>query len=305
MGDLAAIDRLAAKQHGVLNSAQLRQWGFDKHAVNRLVQSARWIRLDHRVFCLASAAATWERKMWTALLSRSSAVVGGQSGATLHGLRGFPKARPVIVVPGSANARSATARVIRAEHFDELEIERVKGFPVTTVAETLICLAADLGPIRLEAAFDDALLTRRLNLNAIAAILERESNRRRRGIVRVRRLVAERGPSAPTVGSSYLEGLLESVLYRAEVPTWQREHPFLLAGQPSRVDFFIPSWNLVLEADGRSWHARTGDFESDRQRDNELAGLGIQVLRFTYRVLNSDPEGCVATIRRTGRVRSA
>jgi very-short-patch-repair endonuclease len=42
-----------------------------------------------------------------------------------------------------------------------------------------------------------------------------------------------------------------------------------------------PDWNLVIEADGRHWHARVEDFEEDRRRDNELATRGIQVLRFT------------------------
>ena len=42
-----------------------------------------------------------------------------------------------------------------------------------------------------------------------------------------------------------------------------------------------PDWNLVIEADGRNWHARVEDFEEDRRRDNELATRGIQVLRFT------------------------
>ena len=72
-----------------------------------------------------------------------------------------------------------------------------------------------------------------------------------------------------------------------------------------RVDVYIPGWRLVIEADGRNWHARVEDFEEDRRRDNELAMKGIQVIRLTYRMLKSDLEGCLDTIRTIGRVRSA
>ena len=50
---------------------------------------------------------------------------------------------------------------------------------------------------------------------------------------------------------------------------------------------------------------RVDGFETDRIRDNELATKGIQVLRFTYRMLELDPDGCLATILTTGQVRSA
>jgi very-short-patch-repair endonuclease len=62
---------------------------------------------------------------------------------------------------------------------------------------------------------------------------------------------------------------------------------------------------LVIEADGRNWHARRSDFESDRLRDNRLATHGIQVLRFTYSMLMSDPKDCVSTILRVGALRNA
>lgn len=305
MGDFGSIDRLAAKQHGVFNNAQLREAGFDKKAAQRQVRDGRWNHLDHRVYCLASAPASWERQMWVALLSRSAAVVGGQAAAALHQLRGYRQGRPVIVVPGSANARSEVARVIRAEYFPELNVESASGFPTTSVAETLVFLASELGASRLESVFDDALLAGKLDLTAIEAIIDRESGRRRNGIVKVRQLVTERDSAAPGIGSSYLEGILEQMLHSADVPPWTREHPFVLNGRSARVDAFISKWSLVIEADGRSWHSRTEDFENDRRRDNELASRGIQVLRFTYRMLNDDVAGCRRTILETGRLRRA
>ena len=305
MGDSRKIDRLASRQHGVFSGAQLRKAGFDKHAVARRLASGEWRQFDYRVFGLASAAPTWERQVWIALLSRPRAIVGGRSAADLLGFPGFSRSRPVIVVPGSANARSQIAKVIRSEYFDELEVERVRGFPVTSVAETLLTLVGEMSAIRFERLLDELILSGKLKLEQLERVANRESGRRRRGITLLRALLEDRLADASSHDASYLERLLERLLRTLEIPEWLREYPFSLGGRESRVDVYVPLWRLVIEADGRNWHARVRDFEEDRRRDNELAARGIQVIRLTYRMLKSDPEGCRQTILAVGRVRSA
>lgn len=305
MGDSRKIDRLASRQHGVFSGAQLRKAGFDKHAVARRLASGEWRQFDYRVFGLASAAPTWERQVWIALLSRPRAIVGGRSAAHLLGFPGFSRSRPVIVVPGSANARSQIAKVIRSEYFDELEVERVRGFPVTSVAETLLTLVGEMSAIRFERLLDELILSGKLKLEQLERVANRESGRRRRGITLLRALLEDRLADASSHDASYLERLLERLLRTLEIPEWLREYPFSLGGRESRVDVYVPLWRLVIEADGRNWHARVRDFEEDRRRDNELAARGIQVIRLTYRMLKSDPEGCRQTILAVGRVRSA
>lgn len=305
MGDGPRIARTASRQHGVFSGAQARAAGFDKHAVARKLAAGEWIQLDYRVFGVPSAAPTWERQMWVALLSRPDAVVGGRAAAYLHGFRGFPKCKPVIVVPGAANARSGIARVVRSEYFHELETERVRGFPVTSIAETVLALAGEVSRGWLENLVDELTLSGRIEPAGLLPVIERESGRRRRGIVFYRELVEARLPDAPQPDSSYLERILERLLSKISVPEWTREHAFTLGDRPSRVDVFISAWNVVIEADGRNIHARRAAFEIDRIRDNELATRGIQVVRLTYEMLTKDPDGCMETILAVGRVRSA
>jgi hypothetical protein len=305
MGDGHKINRLATRQHGVFSGSQARSAGFDKHAVARKLASGDWRKLDYRVFALASAAPTWERQLWVALLSRPLAIVGGRSAGYLHGFPSFTRTKPTIVVPGSSNARSRIANVVRAEHYDDLDVERIKGFPVTSIAETMMTLVREMSAIRFERVFDDLLLSHRLELDKLQRVTDREQGRRRRGIVLLRDLLNDRQPTAPAHDSSYLEGMLERLMVAAGLPEWTREYPFSLGAKMCRVDVYIPDWRLVIEADGRNWHARVEDFEEDRRRDNELAMKGIQVIRLTYRMLKSDPEGCLDTIRIIGRVRSA
>jgi len=149
------------------------------------------------------------------------------------------------------------------------------------------------------------LLSGQLDLDAMKDILDREAGRRPRGIRLLRRIATDRLPSAPMHDSTYLEAVLERLLVQAGIPQWTREYPFSLAGRPARVDVHIAAWQLVIEADGRNWHLRRSDFERDRQRDNELASRGIQVLRYTYRMLTEDADACADEIKRVGSVRAA
>lgn len=305
MGEAQRIARCAMRQHGVFSASQARASGFDKHAVARRLASKAWIQLDYRVFGLPSAAATWERQMWIALLSRPAAVVGGRAAAHMHGFKGFKRTKPVIVVPGSANARSQIAQVVRSEHFDELEVERVRGMPVTSIAETLLLLAGELSNSRLEEVLDDLILSGRVEAGDLMPVLDRERGRRRRGSVFYRGLVEDRLADAPHHDSNYLERVLARLLGEVSLPQWSLEHPFTLGDRASRVDVFIHEWRLVIEADGRNIHARRIAFETDRRRDNELAMQGIQVIRLTHKMLTEDPLQCLNTILAVGRVRSA
>ena len=240
-----------------------------------------------------------------AILSRSDAIVGHASAGRLLGLANCRSSRPVIVVPKGSNPRSGIARIIESDQFEQLATTHLAEFTVTTVPETLLALAADMTSTELESTFDDALLTGRLDLDSMKAILDRESGRRPRGIRKLRELTGSRLPTAPIQDATYLERLLIAMLSKADIPPYIREHPFSLVGKPARVDVYIPAWSLVIEADGRNWHLRRGDFESDRRRDNELAARGIQVLRYTYGMLTAQPDRCLKEIRAVGDIRTA
>lgn len=305
VGDQRKIDRLASKQHGVFSLVQARDAGFDRSAVHRRVHDGSWMRLDHSVYALSSSPATWERQVMAAVLSRPQALAGHATAAYLLGLPGFRKTRPVVVVPDGSNLRSELARVIESDLFGSLASTTIKGIPTTTLPETLLALVADVGAARFEEVFDQALLKGLLDLDAMKGILDREAGRRPRGIRLLRRLTKERLPSAPTQDSTYLEAILERVLAQSDVPGWTREHAFSLMGRPARVDVYISAWRLVIEADGRNWHLRRADFENDRHRDNELAARGIQVLRYTYRMLTEDGPRCAMEITQVGGIRAA
>ncbi|HEX6219986.1 MAG TPA: DUF559 domain-containing protein [Acidimicrobiia bacterium] len=284
-------------------STVIRRAGFNRNAVQRRVAAGEWVRLCPNVFCLASAPPKWERRMAAVVLSRPRAYVGGSSAAYLHRFRDFRQGRPTIIVPEGSNSRLSIGRVIRSKHFDSLATVQIAGFAVTSPAETLMTLARDLSESDLEACLEDALLARQVEVPDLRAVLKREAGSPWSGVLE--RVVTEHSTDAPTPDSSYLEALLERLLGGAHLPEVLREFPFSIRGLPARVDVFIPDWQLVIEADGRTWHGRFRDQEADRRRDAGLAAKGVQVIRLTYSMLTREGDECLDTIVAAGGHRSA
>ena len=93
----------------------------------------------------------------------------------------------------------------------------------------------------------------------------------------------------------YLE-LYDSTPYSVELQKEIR----LKTGKKVRVDVFIakksPQWttSLAIECDGKDFH----NAEKDRERDEEMAKLGIVTLRFAGTQIYNDAKSCVDEIMR-------
>ena len=299
-----AVDEFAARQYGCFNVNQLRSLGIDRSAVARRVASGEWVPISPGVYAVSSSPPTWERTQSAALLGHPRAIVGGRAAARLHRIEGFERARPVVIVPRTGNARSPIARVIRSAFFNAMATERLRGFRTATPAETLLILAGDISPSRLEDVVEECLLSGRATIDELSQILDRVAGGRVAGSAKLRSMVQARAPSGAE-DSTYLERLLERVLAHPEIPAGILEFPMSINATSARVDAYIGDWNLVVEADGRRWHGRLDDFERDRQRDNSLAAMGLQVIRFTYAMLKNNPDECVKTLIAVGELRRA
>jgi very-short-patch-repair endonuclease len=62
---------------------------------------------------------------------------------------------------------------------------------------------------------------------------------------------------------------------------------------------------LILEVDGRSWHARERAMASDRARDRDAASLGWQTLRVLDDEIRACPLAVIGDIEATYRMRAA
>ena len=243
------------------------------------------------------------RQLWAAYLSRPEALVGGRSAAHLLGFPGVGPSRPEILLPFSGNARSPLARIIRSRHYGLISHQPVDGFEVTTRAETVFTLGFTNPPTSIERWVDGLMAAHRLKASDFDLIFARLANARVRGLPALKRIVRARDHDAYQPPTSELERLLYRLLDRDELPPYSRQVPIAFDQVDATVDAYVDSWRMIVEGDGRRWHTRKPDFERDRLRDNGAAAEGIVVIRFTYRMLKSDPEGCLRTLLEAGQWR--
>jgi very-short-patch-repair endonuclease len=74
---------------------------------------------------------------------------------------------------------------------------------------------------------------------------------------------------------------------------YRTQHPFL--AQKAFTDFYFPDYNLVVEIDDPS-HNEPKKIKKDRERTERLQSLGLTIIRFTNRQVDTDLPNVIKTI---------
>jgi very-short-patch-repair endonuclease len=161
---------------------------------------------------------------------------------------------------------------------------------VTTPSRTVIDLAECVTDRELERALHESITRRLLNARRLRA--ELDQYRGRRGISRLRRLLENDGPS--TLTRSEAEERFLALVRAAGLPAPGVNARIL----GHEVDFLWRDEGLVVEVDGFQFHSTRAAFERDRQRDAELQGAGLRVLRVTWRQVVDAPYAALTNLVR-------
>ena len=269
------LAQVAAAQHGVFSLAQAEALGYSRADVFRRVQARRIHRVFPQTYHLAGAPRSLEQRAIAAVFwAGPDAVASYDTAAALWGIvRGRPSAVHVTAPRKLGAAPQGVQTHVATIH--KRDRGKLRGVPVTSVARTLLDLAATWSEARLLPLVERAALDGLTTAEQVQDVLAR--NPGRRGSRRLARAL-------DTAGSSALERGVEAILGNSGLPPHEREHPV----GPFRLDFAWPSAKVGLEADGRRWHSSRLDFERDRAKANTLTDRGWRVLRATARDLD-DP----------------
>lgn len=294
-----AVDRLAQQQHGAFHIRQLRAIGGSTDMIEHRVDTGRLLRLAARVLALASYPPSWQRQYKAAELSIPGSAVADRPALWLHRIEGGKVLRPKLVVPYTSNVRSTLADVRRCADVAVTEVDRIA---VTTVAQTLVDIVAGWMLAAVERAWDDALLRGKVTVEqlaervAVAVAGRRPHGREAEALLEDRRATSW----------ADLDSILELVMVRLlgvvppGVTILQQVTMDWWSPGEGRVGIFIPEWNLIIELDGRRWHARLESFDADRWRDNVAVANGCRVLRFTHVHLTVRPDEVLAIVLAAG-----
>jgi REase_MTES_1575 len=174
------------------------------------------------------------------------------------------------------------------------EITTRDGIPITTVARTLLDLAAVLPPSQLERAVERAEALGLADTVPLAALLERHGGRR--GTAALREVL--QGGVQPVLTREELEARFLTFLDAHDLPRPAVNEDLHLAGRWIQPDFLWREQRLIVELDGHETHRTRAAFERDRERDRILQAAGWRVVRITWRQLHEDPDAIAADLLR-------
>jgi len=298
VGREAALAALGAEQHGVFALAQLRALGLAPRMIQQRATAERLHRVHRGVYSLAPPQLLGREGRWLAavLACGPDAVVSHRTAAALHELRATSATKVDVTVAGRSARRHDGIRTHRASRLTPADTTRVLGLPCTTVARTLLDLAAVIDRRGLERAFDQAEILSALNIARLEDQLAR--NTKHPGAPAVRAVLEEHHVGATPTWSELEERFLalcrSAAVVQPEVNAWVDPQD----GEPLiRVDFVWRAQRLAVETDGRATHRTRQAFERDRRNDQRLTTAGWRPVRITWRQITGDRQRLEATIR--------
>jgi Protein of unknown function (DUF559) len=207
------------------------------------------------------------------------------------GLLTYDPPQPHVTAPAS-KAGVPGIRLHRSRSLDARDTTAHRGIPITTLARTLLDLAATAPRSHLEHALGQALRNELYDQRAVRDVLER--HRGRRGAKALRTATDD----DPDFTRSELERRFRALCRRAGLPRPLVNHTLTgLDHEPYEVDFYFPASRLVVETDGWDTHRTRVAFERDRAKDAALVAAGYIVLRFTKRQIAEDPATVADRVR--------
>jgi very-short-patch-repair endonuclease/predicted transcriptional regulator of viral defense system len=281
----ALIADLARRQHGVVTREQLLDLGLGRRAIGHRRERLRLHVVHRGVYAVGHTVLTREGR-WMAAVLATDGVASHHMAGAIWELR----ASNVVEVTSAAALRRPGIRIHRSVlPADEVTVERA--IPVTTVARTLVDLAASLPPWQLERALNEAENRRLGGPLSVPDLLERYP---RRAGVPALRAILKRGAD---ISRSELEARFFEFVAERDLPAPQRNGQIQVRGEWLECDCVWRRERVVVELDGRRFHSTALAFERDRTRDRRLSAAGWTVIRITWSQLTAERDALEADLR--------
>ncbi|MGH8874084.1 MAG: type IV toxin-antitoxin system AbiEi family antitoxin domain-containing protein [Acidimicrobiia bacterium] len=286
---------VAASQAGYFTLQQALAAGFTPAMVRHRLQSERWLHVHHGLYRIQSLGDDYVGRLRAAVVALPGAVVSHQAAGVLHGFPYLEKDLACVTVHSSTTHCFPEVVVHRTRDLADHHRTVIDLLPVTTVARTVVDLAAVCHIKLVAVILDELLVQRRLQPDALNRVFHEVARRGKPGSGPLRELLVER-LSDDLIHATKLERLGRD-LFRSgglPVPVWQYPAPW---NDHERIDCAWPSCAVGCEFDGRRWHTRAADFERDRRRDRQAILHGWRILRFTWEDLTRRPEEVLRQVR--------
>lgn len=279
-----ALDRYSSRQFSCFSRQQAALCGFSNYQVRRRTESGEWIARFGAAFQLAGTPVTPQSSIAAAVLALPDSYIGAGAAAFMWDGRSPTSTTPAIV-RGHGRSRSLTgvdvrqSRTLPAHH-----VTLLRALPITTRARTAFDLASELDAASLGRYVDDQVVRRKLQLGQVERVFGDLARPGREG-TRTMADVLDRRIGGGARPESELEARFLELCTRRSIPIGIPQFPApwdVDRSAKHRVDVAYPSHQVIVELDGRSYHAQLDAFLRDRVRDQLAVAVGWRPLRFTW-----------------------
>jgi very-short-patch-repair endonuclease len=279
--------------HGVAARFELLEAGVGRRAIEHRVESGRYLRLYEGVYAIGHAELTvYGKRRAIVLACGRSGVLSHRSAAGAWGLRPDGGTKwDVTVRRTSAVAPAAPVRVFRYPTLADDEVTELDGVLTTTVARTLLDLAALVPAHHLRRAIERAEQLELFDLRAVTKTLA--AHPRQAGRRRLLDLIADlhdhgTARTRSDVEAAFLQLCLDHGLPRPQVNRIENG---------AEQDFRFPAHRLIVEVDSYTFHRGRRAFANDRARDRDALRRGNRTARFTAVEIASTPAAVARELR--------
>jgi very-short-patch-repair endonuclease len=286
--------KLAREQHGVLTRRDLLALGFTEKGIKHRVASGRLHPISSGIYVVGRPELTPHgRWMAAVLVCGDGAALSHRSAAELWGIGFEEKGRIDVTVARRCEIKRTGLKVRSRPKLPEGSVVRRFGIPVTNPTQTLIDLATELKPLRLERAVNQA---------DVHDLVDPETLRR------------SLDACVGMPGAKTLRTMLDRHTFRlsdSDLEIYFRPLA-LAAGFPLplskqwvlgyEVDFHFPDHRLIVETDGLRYHRTPAQQARMVKRDQTHTSHGFRVLRFTHWQIAHAPNEVADVLGRVRRL---
>jgi predicted transcriptional regulator of viral defense system len=289
-GPVPDFNVLAAARHNVITHAELRALGLSNSGIDHRIATGRLHRKYSEVFAVGRPDVPLDGVFLAAVLACGPrAFLSHLSALRKWELRGGGTHRIDVTAPRSIKPKKGI-RLHRPLSLDALETTIVDDIRITTVAQTLLDVAAPAYRLNIGKLLHQAIVADLFDMHAIARVLARTPN-----APGARRLAEALTEEVPLTRSSLEEATLS--LFRSfsvpepECNAWISDGEKLV-----EVDFLWRDFGLVVEVDGWRYHRSRWRRRQDAAKTAALEAQGWTVLRFSEFELAGTPQTLARTV---------
>jgi very-short-patch-repair endonuclease len=263
-------------------------------AIDHRLATGRLHLISAGVYAVGRPELTPDGRWMAAVLAcGDDAVLSHRSAAELWGIGHEWERRIDVTVRRRTKIRRKGLKVRSRPSLDARSFVHRHGIPVTTPVQTLIDLATELKPLRLERAVNEADKLDLVDPETLRRALDSH-----RGEPGVKKLATLLDRHTFRLSDSDLEVLFRPIAMAAGLPVpltkqWVLDY---------EVDFHFPALDLIVETDGLRYHRTPSQQARMARRDQAHVAAGLRVLRFTHWQIAHAPDEVTNLLRQIRRL---